>query len=425
MPGEVLGRDPDVLRGVRAQRDGVVGDGVLLEEVDELEGRLGPVGAAVARLAELVGREVGGVRGEDLRRDLDVLDELVLPGPRLEPFLEERRVDGGAVDVDERHVVVQQPVEQDQELLDVRGGHGPEGVLPSPVDVRDQGGDRVGEGVLAEVLVAEGVVAVAGVKADLEVVLPAARGAEDLAHLLAEVALHLEDDPAEPARRVVGGVEEELARHRPDEARRLARADGAEARHPGVEALLGDREPLGSGDAPLLGRVVRLAEDDGETLAPLGGLVGGKRTPGLALARAVEADEEERECRRVHDERRREQEEHVGRPEEDVGRVRPRAEEHEAGLVERERVAQEEDEPGQERRGRGEEELRVPGALEEARGGRRKAVDASAHALQDDAGTRGAHAESRRCRCAAGTPVRRAAAGFRRPPRTRRPRPRA
>ncbi len=199
-------------------------------------------------------------------------------------------------------------MEEDQELHGVGGGHRPERVLPFAVDVGDQGCDRVGEGVLVEVFVGEGVVAVVGVEGNLEVVLPTAHGPQHLADLLAEVAFDLEHQAPKAPFGVVGRVAEELKGDGPDEGRSLAGADGAEARHSGVEALLGEGDPGRVWDPLPLGRVMALAQDDVEVLALLRWLVGGQLAAHGCAPSPMKVDEEERQRGRVEDERGREQE---------------------------------------------------------------------------------------------------------------------
>jgi hypothetical protein len=102
------------------------------------------------------------------------------------------RVDDVLVHLEERHVVVEDLVQQDHELDQVRARLLPEGLLPAPEQVGHQRGDAVGQRVGVEIVV-ERVVAVHGRETDLDVVVGPAVAREDVADVRAEVALDLQD----------------------------------------------------------------------------------------------------------------------------------------------------------------------------------------------------------------------------------------
>ena len=80
---------------------------------------------------------------------------------------------------------------------------------------------------------------------------------------MAEIALDFEHQARDAALRVLCLPAEELAGERAHAGRRLTRADRAADEDAGVQAQLGDDEPLRRGDFPDGDRMVHLADDDG------------------------------------------------------------------------------------------------------------------------------------------------------------------
>ena len=134
-------------------------------------------------------------------------------------------------------------MQQDHELDQVRARLLPERLLAAAKEVGHQRGDAVGQRVGIEVVV-QRVVAVRRVETDLDVVVAAAVALEDVADLPTEVPFDFQDQAADLARGIAGAVREELLDVGIHAGRRLARADGADDDHAGVEAALGNDEPL-------------------------------------------------------------------------------------------------------------------------------------------------------------------------------------
>ena len=159
-------------------------------------------------------------------------------------------------------------MQQDHELDQVRARLLPERLLAAAKEIGHQRGDAVGQRVGVEIVV-QRVVAVRRVETDLDVVVAAAVTLEDVADLPAEVALSL-PGPGPPTLRAgsLGAIREELLDVGIHAGRGLARADGADDDHAGVEAALGNDEPARlrcarPGDGP----VMLLAEDQEQILA--------------------------------------------------------------------------------------------------------------------------------------------------------------
>ena len=95
-----------------------------------------------------------------------------LPLPLRELLGDAVRVDGGLVHVEQRHVVVDDLVQQDHELHEVRVRLLPERLLAPAEEVVQERGDAVGQRIGVEVVV-QRVVAVRRVEADLDVVVGA------------------------------------------------------------------------------------------------------------------------------------------------------------------------------------------------------------------------------------------------------------
>ena len=187
--------------------------------------------------------EVSVVSHVGVHLDQDELGRAVADGRFPDALLEEVRVDGALVDVEERHVAAQHLVEQDDELDEVRVGLLPEGLLAAPVEVIEERGDPVGESVGVEVVVKR-IVAVLGLEAHLEVVGLAPVPAEDLAHPVAEVALDLQDQASDAPLRVPVPEGEDLLGEGIHARGRLAAPDRPEDGDAREEASLGNRKPV-------------------------------------------------------------------------------------------------------------------------------------------------------------------------------------
>ncbi len=87
------------------------------------------------------------------------------------------------------------------------------GSLPSAEEIRHQRGDAVRQGVGVEVVV-QRVVAVRRVETDFDVVVAAAVALEDVADVLAEVALHFQDQAADLPRGIARRDTRAAARRR-------------------------------------------------------------------------------------------------------------------------------------------------------------------------------------------------------------------
>ena len=127
----------------------------------------------------------------------------------------------------------------------------------------DEARDGVGERVGVKLAVAQRVPPPATPDAQLDVVVGPPGVGQDAAHLMAEVALDLQDESGDAPSRVPGLPAQELARERPHAGRRLARADRAADEDAGVQAQLGDDEPPPIGHFALRYRMVHLADHQG------------------------------------------------------------------------------------------------------------------------------------------------------------------
>ena len=210
------------------------------------------------------------------------------PLPHREPLGDAVRVDGGLVDVEQGHVVVDDLVQQDDELDQVGIGLLPERFLAATEQVVEQRGDAIGQRVGLEVVV-ERVVAVRGVEADLEVVVAAPVQRHQLAQFVAEVALHLEDEAADLQGGIRRAVAEQLVRIGIHAPAGLAGPDGAYDGHAGEEPALGQGQPAGCRGGDRLGRVVDFAEHEEEVATRPRRRIGGQ--PARAAPR-LDADGE-------------------------------------------------------------------------------------------------------------------------------------
>ena len=148
----------------------------------------------------------------------------------------------------------------------------------------------------------QGVPLIFPVHADLHVVLFTFRCFENLADVVAEVALHFEDQRGGPALRIPGLPAKQLPGKRVHASRGLTRADRPEDGDSGVEAALRDHEPIRVGNLPRLDGVMRFPDDDGRFLVGWGNRP--RRQPALALflarcrTRTRHAIRRKRACRR-------------------------------------------------------------------------------------------------------------------------------
>ena len=115
---------------------------------------------------------------------------------RADVLVDQAVVDDVSIHLGQRRVSVADPAQRDHELQEICVGLLPERFLRASEEVVQQRSDGVRHGVRIEVVV-QRVVAEAGVEPDLEVVVCAACVRQDAAHLLAEVALHLQNQAAD------------------------------------------------------------------------------------------------------------------------------------------------------------------------------------------------------------------------------------
>ena len=107
---------------------------------------------------------------------------------------EERRRDRALVDIEEGNVVVRGLVKKDDELDEIRVGLLPEWLLPPAKEIVEERSNVVRERVGVEVVVKR-VVAVVGIETDFDVIVCPAMTSENLIHLPAKIAFHLEVSP--------------------------------------------------------------------------------------------------------------------------------------------------------------------------------------------------------------------------------------
>jgi hypothetical protein len=125
-----------------------------------------------------------------------------VPLPVADPRSQFVRVDDVLVDLKERDVVIEDLVQQDHELHEVRARLLPERLLPTPKQVGHQGGDPIGQRVGVEIVV-ERVVPIRRVETDFDVVVLPPVLLEDVAHLPAEVTFDLEHEAGRFARGII------------------------------------------------------------------------------------------------------------------------------------------------------------------------------------------------------------------------------
>lgn len=223
--------------------------------------------------------------------------------------LEKLGVDGAVINVEESDVAIDEPMQEDDELHDVGRGHGPERIASFTEVERDEAREGIRERVGVEI-VFEWVVAVVAVERDLDIVVFAPVRRENLAHLVAEIALHLEHEPADATRGIKALVGKELLGEWAHAARRLAGPDGAEDCNSSEQTALRDGEPCGIGNRRRCRCVVKLAENECQPRSSLRYRVwrklGGVDVPGRP---SVHEDVEQQEDRRVRDEGCREEHE--------------------------------------------------------------------------------------------------------------------
>ena len=169
-----------------------------------------------------------------------------------------------AVDVAQRHPGrILEPLEDDDPARQVAVRLLPEGLLPPPVELVEQRGDRVGE---ARRVHPRGVERVPGealaLEVELHVVVLAAARREHRLDVVAEVALHLQAETRRAALLVVGAPAQELLDERAHAGGGLAGAHRAEDDGAGVERLVAHHEPRGLADLLDPAGVMDLADDD-------------------------------------------------------------------------------------------------------------------------------------------------------------------
>ena len=198
-------------------------------------------------------------------------------------LLESLGVDGEAVDVAEGHPAGgEDAVELDDPPHQVRRRLLPEGVLPAAEELVEKRGERVGQAVAVQVG-REGIPLPAPAEREFDVVVPAAGVREDLADVVAEVALDLEDKRRRPLAGVVGLPGEQLLGEGPHAAAGLPGADGSEDGDAGVEAPLRDGQPFRLRDLLGLDRVMQFAYHEGGCIVLRGGRPGRQDAPAAAL----------------------------------------------------------------------------------------------------------------------------------------------
>ena len=182
------------------------------------------------------------LQGTDLALDLRVFEDV-------------------AVHLRERRVAVDETPQQDDELEQIGVGLLPERLFGFAEQVVHECGDRKGDRIRIEVVV-QRVVADVAAEPNLRVVRLSPGATEHPSHLLAEVALHFEDESADLSIRIAGAPTEELFGVGIHAGRRLSRADRADNHHAGVEPSLRDREPCRRRRASGCRLKMRLAEHE-------------------------------------------------------------------------------------------------------------------------------------------------------------------
>src|ERR1700723_3384319 len=158
-------------------------------------------------------RKLGGALAKDLgsNRHLMAPENDVLG--LCNSLFKERRRDRALVDIEERNVVVGGLVKQDDELQEVGVGLLPERLLATAKEIIEKRGDVVGERVGVEIVVKR-VVAVLGIETDFDVILDAPVTREDVFHLAAKIAFHLQNQSADTLLFIGGFVTRKLLRKR-------------------------------------------------------------------------------------------------------------------------------------------------------------------------------------------------------------------
>src|ERR1022692_2227340 len=174
--------------------------------------------------------------------------------------MEKLRANRASVNVEQGDVIVENLVEQNDELHKVRVCLLPERLLAPPEQVVQQRCNSKGEriGIL---VVVQGIVAVVGLEADLQIVLAAVMLLQELANLETEVAFYFEHEGADASLGIGGAIGKNLFRKRHHAATRLAGADGSEDGDAGEQSLFGDREPPGMFRRRLAFGLMNLTQD--------------------------------------------------------------------------------------------------------------------------------------------------------------------
>src|ERR1700730_7992808 len=175
-------------------------------------------------------------------------------------LFEERRRDRALVDIEERNVIVGGLMKKDDELHKVGVGLLPERLLATAKEIIEERSDVVGERVGVEIVVKR-VVAVLGIETDFDVILDAPVTREDVFHLAAKIAFHLQNQPADTSAFVGGFVSQYLLRKRKHAATRFAAANSAQDGDSGEQTAFGNREPIGFFGRLRLARIMDLAND--------------------------------------------------------------------------------------------------------------------------------------------------------------------
>ena len=153
-----------------------------------------------------------------------------------------------------------QPVQLDDPAQQLGRGLVPEGLLALAVKLRLEGDQLRGQAVGVHLRNVQRVPGALPVQPDLDVVAPPPAVLEDLAHLVAEVALDLQHQPGGPQLGIARPPGQDLLGQRTHAAGGLAAADGPGHEHAGIQALGRQREPCRPRRRPRLDGVVLLAE---------------------------------------------------------------------------------------------------------------------------------------------------------------------
>src|SRR6266576_4805685 len=122
-------------------------------------------------------------------------------------------VDRALVDIEERYIIKRDLVKKNDELHQIGVGLLPKGVLATPEEVVQEGGDVVGESVCVQVAL-KGVVPILRIEADFDVVFSPAVATKDFVYPVARVAFCFKNEAANPLFGVACAVSQNLLRER-------------------------------------------------------------------------------------------------------------------------------------------------------------------------------------------------------------------